>query len=63
MLECLATLKGPDLIHNMVISPTEHTSVHEHTYKEITALHLSFVFDPKKDFSLCLSKNDQCTLQ
>lgn len=51
MLECPTTLKGPDLIHNMLISPTEHTSVHEHKLtKEFQPYIYLLYLIPRKNF-------------
>lgn len=51
VLELLTTLKGPDLIHNMLISPTEHTTVHEHKLtKELQPYTYLLYLIPRKNF-------------
>lgn len=51
LLELLTTLKGPDLIHNMLIPPTEHTIVHEHKLtKELQPCTYLLYLIPRKTF-------------
>lgn len=51
MLKLLTTLKGPDLIHNMLISPTERTIVHEHKLtKELQPCIYLLYLIPRKNF-------------
>lgn len=51
LLELLTTSKGPDLIHNMLISPTEPTIVHEHKLtKELQPCIYLLYLIPRKNF-------------